>query len=125
LYPGILAVVVASKKTVLQVNTERTKYMVMSEDQNSGQNHNIKVDNKTFELVGPFKYLATTLTNQNSFQEEIKIKLKSGNTRYHSVQNLLSSNLIPKNINIKIYRTIILLDVLYGCETWSLTLREK
>jgi len=100
LYPGILAVVVASKKTVLQVNTERTKYMVMSEDQNSGQNHNIKVDNKTFELVGPFKYLATTLTNQNSFQEEIKIKLKSGNTRYHSVQNLLSSNLIPKNINI-------------------------
>ena len=125
MYPGILAVVVASKKTVLQVNTERTKYMVMSEDQNSGQNHNIKVDNKTFELVGPFKYLATTLTNQNSFQEEIKIKLKSGNTRYHSVQNLLSSNLIPKNINIKIYRTIILLDVLYGCETWSLTLREK
>jgi len=67
-------------------------------------------------MVGPFKYLATTLTNQNSFQEEIKRKLKSGNAHHHSVQNLLSSNLIPKNTKIKICRTIILPVVLYGCE---------
>jgi len=99
--------------------------MVMSRDQNAGQNHNIKMDNKTFKMVGPFKYLATTLTNQNSFQGEIKRKLKSGNARHHSVWNLLSSNLIPKNIKIKIYRTIILPVVLYGCEILSLTLGEK
>jgi acyl-coenzyme A synthetase/AMP-(fatty) acid ligase len=99
--------------------------MVMSRDQNAGQNHNIKMDNKTFEMVGPFKYLATTLTNQNSFQEEIKRKLKSGNAQHHSVQNLLFSNFIPKNIKIKIYRTIILPVVLYGCETLSLSLRKK
>jgi len=67
-------------------------------------------------MVGPFKYLATTLTNQNSFQEEIKRKLKAGHAQHHSVQNLLSSNLIPKNIMIKICRTIILPVVLYGCE---------
>ena len=72
-----------------------------------------------------FKYLGTTLTNQNSIQEEIKSRLKSGNACYHSVQNLLSSSLLSKNLKIKIYRTIILPVVLYGYETRSLTLREE
>jgi len=72
-----------------------------------------------------FKYLGTTLTNQNFIQEKIKSWWKSGNACYHSLQNLLSFSLLSKNINIKIYRTIILLVVLYGCETWSLTLKEK
>ena len=72
-----------------------------------------------------FKHLGTALTDQNSIQEEIKSRLKSGNACYHSVQNVLSSSLLSKNIRIKIYRTIILCVVLYGCETWSLTLREE
>ena len=72
-----------------------------------------------------FIYLGTTLTNQNSIQEEIKSTLRSGNACYHSVQSLLSSRLLSKNVKIKIYRTIILPLVLYGCETWSLTLREE
>jgi len=71
------------------------------------------------------QYLGTTLTNQNYMQEEIKSRLKSGNACYHSVQNPLSSSLLSKNLQIKIYRTIILSFVLYGCETWSLTLREE
>ena len=65
------------------------------------------------------------ITNQNCIQEEIKSKLKLGNACYHSVQNLLSSSVLSKNLRIKIYRTIILPVVLYGCETWSLTLREE
>jgi hypothetical protein len=72
-----------------------------------------------------FKYLGTK-TNQNSIQVEIKKRLKSGNACYHSVQNLLSSSLLSKNLKIKkTYSTIILLVLLYGCETWSLTLREQ
>jgi len=63
--------------------------------------------------------------NQNSIQEEIKNILKSGNACYHSVQNLLSSSLLSKNLKIKIYRNIILPIVLYGCGTWSLILREE
>jgi len=54
-----------------------------------------------------------------------KLLLKSGNVCYHLVQNLLSSSLIPRNLKIEIYRTIILTVVLYRCETWSLTLREE
>jgi hypothetical protein len=57
--------------------------------------------------------------------EEIKRKLKSGNACYYSVQNLLYSSLLSKNVKIKIYRTIILYVLYYGCETWSLTLREE
>ena len=63
--------------------------------------------------------------NQNSIHEEIKSRFKKGNACYHSMQNLLSSNLLSKNLKIKIYRTIILPVVLYGCETWSLPLREE
>jgi len=77
--------------------------MVMSRDQNAGQSHSMKTDNSTFERVEKFKCLGTTLTNQNSIQEEIKSRLKSGNACYHSVQNLLSSRLLSKNLKIKIY----------------------
>jgi hypothetical protein len=58
-------------------------------------------------------------------QEEIKSRLNSGNACYHSVQSLLSSRLLSRNVKVKIYKTIILPVVLYGCETWSLTLREE
>jgi len=97
--------------------------MVMSGDQNEGRSYNIKTDNSSFERVEHFRYLGTNLTNQNSIQEEIKSRLKSGNAWYHLVQNVLCYSLLYKHI--KIYRTIILSDVLYGCETWSRTLREE
>jgi hypothetical protein len=74
-----------------------------------------KFDNISFEMFEPFKHLGSTLTNQNSIQEEIKSRLNSGNACYHSAQNLLSSSLSSKNIKIKIYRNIILPVVLYGC----------
>jgi hypothetical protein len=67
--------------------------------------------------------LCTALTN--STHEEIKGRFRSGNAYYHSVQNLVSSRLLSKNTKIKIYRTIILPVVLYGCATWSFTLREE
>ena len=89
------------------VSADKTKYMVMSRDQNAGRIQSVRIDNSTFERVEEFN------------------RLRSGNACYHSVQNLLSSRLLSKNLKIKIYRTIILPVVLYGCETWSLTLREE
>ena len=96
----------------------------MSRDQNAGRINSVRIDNSTFERE-EFKYLATTLTNQNSIVEEIKGRLRSGNACYHFAQNILSSRLLSKNLKFKIYRTIILPIILYGCETWSLTLREE
>jgi len=88
----------------------KTKYMIMSRDQNAGRSHSMKIDNSSIERVEVFKYLGTTLINKNSIQEEIKSRLKLGNTCYYSVQNLLSSSLLSKKLKIKIYeyRSIIL-----------------
>jgi UDP-galactopyranose mutase len=90
--------------------------MIMSQDQNAGQSHSMKTDNSSIERVEEFKYLGTTLINQNSIQEEIKSRLKLGNACYYLVQNLLSSSLLSKYLKIQICRTIILPIVLYGCE---------
>jgi len=72
-----------------------------------------------------FEYLRTTVTNQNYIQEEIKSRLKPWNACYHSMQNILCSSLLSKNLKIRICRTVILPILLYGCETWSLTLRDE
>ena len=85
----------------------------------------MKIDNSSIERVEEFKYLGRTLTNQNSVQEEIKSRLKLGNACYYPARNLLSSSLLFKKLKLKICRTIILPVVLYGCETWSQTLREE
>ena len=74
---------------------------------------------KRDEVTGEWRNL------NNYIQEEIKSRLKLGNACYYSVQNILSSSLLSKKLKIKIYRTIILPVVVYGCETWSLTLREE
>jgi hypothetical protein len=75
--------------------------------------------------VTKFKYLGTTLRDQNYMQEEIKSRLNSVNACYHLVQSLLSSRLLSRNVKFKIYKTTILPVVLYGCETCSLALREE
>ena len=119
------ALIIASKETGLEVNAHKTRYMVMSWGQNAGRSHSIKIDISSFERLGQLKYLGTFLTSQNSIQEEIKRRLKSGKDCYNSLQNILSFSLLFKYIKIKIYRKIIVPVVLYGCETWPLTLREE
>jgi hypothetical protein len=78
----------ASRDIGLEINAEKTKYMIMSRYANSGENQNIRVANESCESVTKFKYLGTTLTNQNDIRDEIKSRLNSGNACYYSVQNL-------------------------------------
>jgi hypothetical protein len=79
----------------------------------------------SFEKVAKFKHLGSTLTDHNFIHEEIRSRLNSGNACYRAVQNILSSRLLSRNVEIKIYKIIILPVVLYGCVTLSLTLREE
>jgi hypothetical protein len=81
----------ASKEVGLDVNAEKTKYMLLSRHHNAGKNRNIKIANRSFEKVAQFKYVGTTVTDNILIQEEIKRRLNSGNACYHSVLNLLSS----------------------------------
>jgi hypothetical protein len=114
----------AGKEVDLEVNSEKIKYMLMTRKK-AGEKHGMKIANRSFEGVAKLKYLRTTLTDQNCMQEEIKSRLNSRNACYHWVQSLLPSHLLSRNVKVKIYKTIILPVVLYGCETWSLTLREE
>jgi hypothetical protein len=114
-----------SKEVSLEVNPEKTKYVLMSRSQKIGQKHSTKISNRSIEDVAKFKYVRTTLTDQNCMHKEIKSRLNSGKACYHLVQSLLSSHLLSRNLQVKIYKTIILPVVLYGCETWSLTLKEE
>ena len=79
------ALVVASKETGLEINADKTVYMVISGNQIAGRNRRIKTDSGSFQMVEQFKYLGTTLTNQNSIKEEMKSRLKSGSACYHLV----------------------------------------
>ncbi|KAJ4439792.1 hypothetical protein ANN_07920 [Periplaneta americana] len=115
----------ASKAIGLEVNPEKTKYMIMPRDQNIVRNGNIKIGDLSFEQVEKFKYLGATVTNINDIREEIKRRINMGNECYYSVEKLLSSSLLSKNLKVTICKTVILPVLLYGCETWTLTLREE
>ena len=91
--------------------------MTMSGHQNAGRSHNRKTDNISFKRVEEYKCLEITLTYQNSIQEKMKSRLKSGNDCCHLVRHRLSSCFLSKNMKIKIYITLILPVVLYGCGT--------
>jgi hypothetical protein len=82
-------------------------------------------DNKSLDSVEHFKYLGPTITNENFIQEGIKKRLNSRNGCYHSAQSILCSSLLTESIKIRLYRTIIFPLVLYGFETWSLTMRGE
>ena len=85
------ALLVAAKEIGLEVHADKSKYMVMPRDRNAGRGQSVNIDNSSIERVEEFKYLGTTLTDQNSIQEEIKSRLKLGNACYYSMQNLLPS----------------------------------
>jgi hypothetical protein len=86
----------AGKEIGLEINVEKTKYMLLSRHQNVAQNRDIKITQRSSENVSQSKYLGTTIRNQNLIQEEIKRTLSSGKACYHSAQNLLSSRLLSK-----------------------------
>jgi hypothetical protein len=105
----------AGKEVGLEVNPEKTKYMLRPPYQREGQRHCIKKANSSFEDVVTLKYLGTTLTDQNCMHEEIKSRLNSGNSSYHSVKSRLSSRLLSRKVKVDICKTVILTVVLYGC----------
>jgi hypothetical protein len=115
----------ASKEVGPEVNAEIIRYMLLPLRQNTEQNHDVKIANRSFENVAQFRHLGTTVIIQNLIQKGIKRRLNSGNDCYHSLQKLSSPRLVSKNVKIQIYKTIIWPVILYGCETWCMILMEE
>ncbi|KAJ4448760.1 hypothetical protein ANN_00151 [Periplaneta americana] len=113
------------KMDLREVGYDGEVTLIMSRDQNIVRNGTIKIGDLSFAEVEKFKYLGATVTNINETGEEIKRRINMGNACYYSVEKLLSSSLLSKNLKVRIYKTLILPVVLYGCETWTLTLREE
>ena len=100
--------------------------MITSRQQDIVQNQNIVIKKLLFENVEKFKYLGVTVTNTKDIREEIKRRINMGNACcYYSLEKILSSHLLSKKLKVNTCKTIILPVVFYGCETWSLTLREE
>ena len=114
----------ASPQTGLQANAEKTKCTFTPREQNAGQNHNIKTGDKSFDSMAKFKYLGT-LANQNCIHEEIKSRLNHGKDLPFDPESSVFPFHFQKNITFKTYRTIVMIFVSYGCETWCHTLREE
>jgi hypothetical protein len=115
----------ALEEVGLEVNAEKTKYMLLSGHQNAGKNHDIKIGSGSFANVIQFKYMGVTVTNQNCICGGIKSRLNSRNACYRSNQNLLSSHLLSRNVKMRIYKTAVLPVALHGCQTSSLALRKE
>jgi hypothetical protein len=94
----------ANKEVGLEINEEKTEYMLLSRHQNVGQNQDIKIGNRSVENVSQLSYWEDDCNKSKLIQEEIKRILNSSNARYHSVQYLLSSRLLSKNLKIRIYK---------------------
>ena len=115
----------ASKDVGLEVNSDKTKYIITSRQQNIVQNQNIIIENLSFEKFEKFKYLGITVTNTYDIREELKRRINMGNACYYSLEKILSSHVLSKKFKVNTYKTIILPVLLYGSETWTLTLREE
>jgi hypothetical protein len=118
-----LSTILASRDVDLEINAEKTKYMIMSHHPNSGQDQNIRIVTELFENVAKFKYFGMTLISQNDIHDEIESRLNS--RMFAVIQSKIFFLISHKKLKIKIYKTVISPVVLYECKTWSLTLREE
>jgi hypothetical protein len=115
----------AARTSGLQVNIPKTNYMVMARDGARNQNQNLVTGSAVFEKVPTFKYLGSLISEQNDNTLEIKERIAAGNRAYFSTIHLLKSKSLSRKHKKIIYKTVIRPVVMYGCETWVLTIRSK
>ena len=84
------------------------------------QRNKLEIDNMSFESVQSFKYLGSTVNQNNTIEEEIKERLIAGNKTFYANQKMFQNRLLSKKSNLKLYWTLIRPIVTYACETWVL-----
>ncbi|KAL4084379.1 hypothetical protein QTP88_028202 [Uroleucon formosanum] len=116
----------AAKRVGLEINAEKTEYMVVQRHEQIGcRNEVLEVENYKFKRVQQFKYLGTLITQPNEIGTKIKARIQAANKCYFDLTKLLKSRVISKNLKSQIYQTLIKPVVTYGSETWSMRKKDE
>lgn len=122
---GYLRLQEAAGSLGLEVNQEKTKYMVTSNAMRAERAGMVELGNKRYEQVSRFTYLGSLVTENNVMAEEIKERIACGNRCYFSLQGVFKSKNISRTTKTKIYKTLVRPVLMYGSETWTMTQMEE
>jgi len=114
-----------TSKLGMAINEMKTKYMVTSTYEHRRNAGDLRIGNKTFEAVQSFQYLGNITSNTNNNNKCIKERIMMGNKAYYANRQLFNSSLISRNSKLQIYRTLVRPVVIYGSESWTLTMEEE
>ena len=109
----------------MEINQNKTKYMVTSTYEHKRNTGDLRIGNKTFEAVQSFQYLGNIIGNTNNNSKCIKERIMMGNKAYYANRQLVNSSLISRSSKLQINRTSVRPVVTYGSESWTLTMEEK
>ena len=113
-----------AKEVGLEVNEDKTKYMVATKNPRPRVRQNVTINEYNFEVVKEFKYLRTIITSENKYEKDVAARIIAGNRAYYSLRTLLKSKILSRPAKIRVYKTIIRPTITYGSETWTLNQRE-
>jgi len=109
----------------MEINENRTKYMVTSTYEHRRNDGDLRIGNKIFEAGQSFQYLGNIIGNTNNNKECIKERIMMGNKAYYAYRRLVKCSLISRNNKLEIYRTLVCPVVTCGSESWTLTMEEE
>jgi len=109
----------------MEINENKTKYMVTCTYEHRRNAGNLRIGNKTFEAVQSFQYLGNIIGNTNNNNKCIKERIMMGNKAYYANRQLVNSSLISRNSKLQLYCTLIRPVVTYGSESWTLTMEDE
>jgi hypothetical protein len=104
----------------LDINVEKTKYINTSRQQDA-YTRTVDINGKVYQEVTDFKYLGSIITSGNNHERDIKARMAAGNRCYYALSKIMKSREISKSTKLKIYRTLIIPIVMYGCEGWTMS----
>jgi hypothetical protein len=127
-YNAIERVLAQLKNTALKaglaINESKTKCMRIMRNE-MGDRSDLRVDGMVFEEVTNFKYLGSLITKKNEIGEEIKMIIAAGNRCYYGLQHLFRSRTVRGIVKSKLHQTVLKPTVMFGCEAWSMTEKDK
>jgi len=116
-----------ARKFGLQINQEKTKYMIVERKNSLKKNKigHLKIKNYKFERVENFKYLGVIFNKCNNNQIDLQERIKNANKTYFMLQKSFKNKNISKKLKLRLKNTIIDKTLTYASETWTITKTDR